>query len=108
GLLTGDYILVSKFAYGWSAASLPFGSPEGTERLMASTPERGDVVVFRLPRDPSQVWIKRVIGLPGDTVQMRDAQLQINGSKVPHTAQGRSVLLDGPIRPVEASREQLG
>lgn len=108
GLLTGDYIVVSKFAYGWSAASLPFGSPEGTERLMASTPERGDVVVFRLPRDPSQVWIKRVIGLPGDTVQMRDGQLQINGSSVPHTALGPTFDLDEPARPVEAFEEQLG
>lgn len=108
GLLTGDYIVVSKFAYGWSAASLPFGSPEGTERLMASTPERGDVVVFRLPRDPSQVWIKRVIGLPGDTVQMRNGQLQINGSKVPHTALGPTFDLDDPTRPVEAFEEQLG
>lgn len=107
GLLTGDYIVVSKFAYGWSAASLPFGSPNGTERLMASTPERGDVVVFRLPRDPSQVWIKRVIGLPGDTVQMKSGQLVINGQPVPQTSLGQTFDRDNPARPVEAFREQL-
>lgn len=108
GLLTGDYIVVSKFAYGWSAASLPFGSPQGTERLMSSSPARGDVVVFRLPRDTKQVWIKRVIGLPGDRVQMKNGQLVINGLTVPHTSLGQTFDRDNPARPVEAFEEQLG
>ncbi|MEG2498394.1 MAG: signal peptidase I [Brevundimonas sp.] len=108
GLLTGDYIVVSKFAYGWSAASLPFGKPEGEERLMASSPQRGDVVVFRLPRDRKQVWIKRVIGLPGDTVEMKNGQLVINGQTVPYTALGTTFDRDNPLRPVEAFKEQLG
>ena len=57
GLVVGDYIIVSKFAYGWSRASLPFNPPLPGGRLLGSAPKRGDVVVFRLPRDPSQTWI---------------------------------------------------
>ncbi|MFN3435809.1 MAG: signal peptidase I, partial [Sphingomonas sp.] len=71
GLVTGDYIVVSKYAYGWSRASLPFNPPLPDGRLLGRQPERGDVVVFRRPHDPDEVWIKRVIGLPGDTVQVR-------------------------------------
>ena len=79
GLQVGDYIVVSKFAYGWSRASLPLGRPEGRGRLAGRQPARGDVVVFRLPRDPHQIWVKRVIGLPGDTVQLRRGVVFLNG-----------------------------
>lgn len=80
GLEIGDYILVSKFAYGWSAASLPGGRPgEQDGRWLGRGPARGDVVVFRLPRDPEQVWVKRVVGLPGDTVQVVDGKVLIDG-----------------------------
>ena len=107
-LLTGDYIVVSKFAYGWSTASLPFGRPQGTNRFMFRSPERGDVVVFRLPRDPAQTWIKRVIGLPGDTVQMSNGTLFINHQPVPQISQGITQDQDNPARVVEAIQEQLG
>jgi signal peptidase I len=80
-LLIGDALLASKFPYGYSSASLPIhiDVPE-TGRIFGATPKRGDVVVFRWPGDRSQVWVKRVIGLPGDRVQVRKGQVWINGS----------------------------
>ena len=79
GLLVGDYIVVSKSAYGWSGASLPLGRADGPGRLGERAPRRGDVVVFRLPRDQSEVLIKRVVGLPGDEVRLRDGVVYLNG-----------------------------
>jgi signal peptidase I len=78
-LLIGDALLASKYPYGYSAASLPIQItvPE-TGRLFGATPKRGDVVVFRWPGDRSQAWVKRVVGLPGDRIQMRQGQLFIN------------------------------
>jgi signal peptidase I len=78
-LLIGDALLASKFPYGYGAASLPMQItlPE-TGRVFGGTPKRGDVVVFRWPGDRSQAWVKRVIGLPGDRIQMRQGQLFIN------------------------------
>jgi signal peptidase I len=78
-LLIGDALLASKFPYGYSAASLPIQItlPE-TGRVFAGMPKRGDVVVFRWPGDRSQAWVKRVVGLPGDRIQMRQGQLFIN------------------------------
>ena len=79
-LLIGDALLASKFPYGYSTASLPIhiDVPE-TGRVFGATPKHGDVVVFRWPGDRSQVWVKRVIGLPGDRVQVRQGQVWING-----------------------------
>jgi signal peptidase I len=79
-LLIGDALLASKFPYGYSTASLPIhvSFPE-TGRVLAATPKRGDVVVFRWPGDRSQVWVKRVIGLPGDRIELRGGQVWING-----------------------------
>ena len=78
-LLIGDALVASKFPYGYGAASLPIQItlPE-TGRLFGDTPKRGDVVVFRWPGDTSQAWVKRVVGLPGDRIQMRQGQLFIN------------------------------
>src|SRR5215217_3580625 len=78
-LQIGDALLATKFAYGYSTASLPIhiDLPE-TGRMFAQTPKRGDVVVFRWPGDRSQAWVKRVVGLPGDRVQTRQGQLFIN------------------------------
>jgi len=81
----GDYIVVSKSAYGWSnysvsAGTLPFSLPPGAGRFMAKPLHRGDVVVFSLPRDDHEVYIKRLIGLPGDAVQVRDGVLYVNGA----------------------------
>jgi signal peptidase I len=81
-LLIGDYLFVSKFTYGYSRYSFPFSPPLFTGRIFGSGPERGDVVVFRLPRDDSTDYIKRVIGLPGDKIQMIDGWLHINGEPV--------------------------
>jgi signal peptidase I len=81
-LLVGDYLFVSKFSYGYSRFSLPFSPPIFDGRIFGSTPERGDVVVFKLPRDESTDYIKRVIGLPGDQIQMIGGVLQINGQAV--------------------------
>src|SRR6059058_5945696 len=76
-LLVGDYLFVSKFSYGYSHYSLPLSPPLFTGRLW-SPPQRGDVVVFRLPKDDTTDYIKRVIGLPGDRIQMIDGLLHIN------------------------------
>nr|WP_321458527.1 signal peptidase I [uncultured Cohaesibacter sp.] len=83
-LLIGDYLFVSKYSYGYSRYSLPFGLPLFSGRILASEPTRGDIVVFKLPRDPSIDYIKRVIGLPGDKIQMIEGQLYINGQAVKH------------------------
>lgn len=81
-LLVGDYLFVSKFTYGYSRHTVAFGLPLFDGRILGSAPERGDVVVFRLPRDPSVDYIKRVIGLPGDRIQIVDGILHINGEAV--------------------------
>ena len=81
-LLVGDYLFVSKFSYGYTHFSLPFSPPLFSGRILGSQPKRGDVVVFRLPRDNSIDYIKRVIGLPGDKIQMLDGLLYINGDAV--------------------------
>jgi len=70
-LLVGDYLFVSKFSYGYSRYSFPLGLPLFNGRMLDSSPRRGDVVVFRLPRNPRIDYIKRLIGLPGDRVQVR-------------------------------------
>lgn len=79
-LLIGDALLASKFPYGYSTASLPIHvALPMSERLFATLPARGDVVVFRWPGDRAQAWVKRVIGLPGDRVQLRGGVVYING-----------------------------
>jgi signal peptidase I len=81
-LLIGDYLFVSKFSYGYSHYSLPLSLPLFPGRIWSTTPQRGDVVVFRLPSDDSIDYIKRVIGLPGDRIQMINGLLHINGEPV--------------------------
>ena len=82
-LLIGDALVASKYPYGYSSASIPLNMAlPSTGRLFGSLPDRGDVVVFRWPGDKSQVWVKRVVGLPGDHVQMRHGRLWINGQPV--------------------------
>ncbi|TNE65134.1 MAG: signal peptidase I [Alphaproteobacteria bacterium] len=86
-LEVGDRIMVSKFSYGYNRYSVMF-SPKflGTDRLFASLPERGDIALFHLPDRDKKDVIKRVIGLPGDTVQMKAGRLYINGTVVPRTS----------------------
>ena len=81
-LLEGDYIIVSKFSYGYSRHSIPFSPPLFKGRIMERSPERGDIIVFKLPRDGRTDYIKRLIGLPGDRVQMRQGRLWVNGKEV--------------------------
>jgi signal peptidase I len=81
-LLVGDYLFVSQYSYGYSRYSLPFSPPLFSGRIFGSPPERGDVLVFRLPKDDSTDYIKRVIGLPGDRIKMVDGLLHINGVPV--------------------------
>ena len=78
-LLIGDALLASKYPYGYGTASLPIqiNLPE-TGRVFGESPKLGDVVVFRWPGNRSQAWVKRVVGLPGDRIQMRQGQLFIN------------------------------
>jgi len=82
-LLVGDYLFVSKYSYGYSKYSLPLSPPLFSGRIPSDgLPQRGDVVVFRLPKDPSTDYIKRVIGLPGDKIQVIDGVVNINGVPV--------------------------
>ena len=82
-LLNGDYLLAAKWPYGVSSYSLPFSLPLIPGRILAGQPKRGDVVIFKAPANLDQDWIKRAIGLPGDTVQMKDGQLFLNGQAIP-------------------------
>ena len=84
-LLIGDYLFVSKYSYGYSKHSFPFSPNLFSGRILEQMPERGDVVVFKLPSDNRTDYIKRVIGLPGDRLMVRDGILHING--VPVTRQ---------------------
>ena len=80
-LLIGDELLATKFPYGYGSASLPaFIVLPNTPHILGGLPRRGDIIVFRWPGDRSQIWVKRVIGLPGDRVALRDGRLSINGT----------------------------
>ena len=81
-LQVGDQVFVSKFAYGYTHYSLPFSPGWFSGRIFGASPQRGDVVVFRSPKNDSVDFIKRVVGLPGDRIQMREGQLYINGLAV--------------------------
>ncbi len=87
-LLIGDYLFVSKLSYGYSRFSFPFGLNLFSGRIFASQPKRGDVVVFRLPSDNSTDYIKRVIGLPGDSIDVRGGVVFLNGKEIPRRPVG--------------------
>ncbi len=97
-LLVGDYLFVSKFSYGYSRHSLPLSLPLIPGRVLVTEPERGDVAVFKLPTDGKTDYIKRIVGLPGDEIQMRGGRLYINGTLVERT---RVEDVDGDIRYIE-------
>ena len=90
-LLVGDYLFVSKYSYGYSRYSLPLSPNLFNGRIFGSVPARGDVVVFKFPHDTSIDYIKRVIGLPGDKVQVQNGQLYINGTIAPRKKVGEYV-----------------
>ena len=81
-LLVGDYLFVSKYSYGYSRHSLPLSLPLIPGRVLSSEPKRGDVAVFKLPKDNKTDYIKRIIGLPGDKIQVRKGRLYLNGALV--------------------------
>jgi signal peptidase I len=88
-LLIGDELLATKYPYGYGSASLPsFIVLPNTQRLFGALPKRGDVVVFRWPGDRSQIWVKRVIGLPGDRIMLRRGEVFINGEPATLTPDG--------------------
>jgi signal peptidase I len=97
-LLVGDYLFVAKYSYGYSRYSLPFGLPLFSGRIylpFSGTPERGDVAVFKLPTDPSTDYIKRIVGLPGDRIQMRHGNLYINEQPLPRLPIGDLLYREG-------------
>ncbi len=81
-LLVGDYLFVSKYSYGYSKYSFPFGVVPISDRVLYKTPKRGDVIVFRKPGDESIDYIKRLVGLPNDTIQIKEGILFINSKKI--------------------------
>ena len=105
----GDYFLASKFSYGYSRYSLPFSPPLFSGRIFPALPERGDVVVFRLPRaDDDGEWIARVIGLPGDVVQVINGQLLLNSQPIRREALSSDTgTFAGRSQPVSRWRETL-
>lgn len=110
GLKDGDFIIVSKYDYGYSRYSFPFGLPFFSGRIFFNKDklQRGDVLVFRLPRDPSINYIKRLIGLPGDKIQMKDGKLYVNDKEISKTYIEDIEEYDGiPESEVKAFREVL-
>jgi signal peptidase I len=108
-LLVGDYIIVSKFPYGYSNYSIPFSPDLFSGRILSGEPQRGDVVVFAYPANPSVDYIKRVVGLPGDRIRMAGGVLYINGkaAKLERVANYVEPLDDGSQRSVPRYRETL-
>ena len=97
-LLIGDYLFVSKYAYGYSRHSIPFSPPLFEGRIWAEEPERGDVIVFKNRRDGNKDYIKRLIGLPGDTIEVIEGVVHINGDPV------KLERIDDFLEPVEGGR----
>ena len=81
-LLIGDFIFVSKWSYGYSRHSLPFSLGWSDKKLFSKMPKRGDVVVFKTPEDNRTDYIKRVIGLPGDKLRIKNGQIILNDKKI--------------------------
>ncbi|MCP4395441.1 MAG: signal peptidase I [Alphaproteobacteria bacterium] len=81
-LLIGDYLFVSKYSYGYSKYSFPFSPVDFKGRLFETEPKRGDIIVFRYPAQPNVDFIKRLIGLPGDKIQVKNGILHINGKPI--------------------------
>ena len=112
-LLVGDYLFVSKLSYGYSRYSFPFGLVPFNGRLFGAQPKRGDVVVFKLPRDTEKDYIKRIIGLPGDEIFVRNGVVHIKrpedsvAKAVPRERAGSYVGPEEDGRPIPRYRETL-
>lgn len=90
-LKIGDYIFASKWSYGYSKHSLPFSLPLIPSRIFSKIPQRGDVVIFKLPTDNSTDYVKRVIGLPGDSIQIIDGKVSLNGKMLKYELVGKNI-----------------
>ena len=90
-LLVGDRLFVTKYTYGYSKHSFPFSPPIINNRIFAKNPERGDVAVFKTPADNRTDYIKRVIGLPGDTIQFINGDLYLNGNQILKTIKSKNI-----------------
>lgn len=106
-LLIGDYLLVAKWPYGYSRYSLPWSVPLIPGRIFGHTPAPGDVVVFKAPANMSEDWIKRVVALPGDMVQVRDGTVYLNGKAVPKKRIADLLIPVTPNMVEAAQREHL-
>jgi signal peptidase I len=106
-LLVGDYLFVSKYSYGYTHYSFPFSPRIFNGRVLGGTLKRGDVVVFRLPKDDSIDYIKRVIGFPGDKIQMIDGVLNINGEPIKREHIEGDCVSEDDVQPVLCYRETL-
>jgi signal peptidase I len=108
-LYEGDYIIVSKFSYGYSRHSIPFSPPIFSGRILEQVPHRGDIIVFKLPSDNRTDYVKRIIGLPGDRIQMMAGLLYLNGVQVPRQflGTGREQTPYGAVHDIMKFRETL-
>ena len=109
-LFIGDYVLAAKWPYGFSRFSFPWGFPSFDGRLFGHLPKRGDVVVFRVP-GADEDFVKRVIGLPGDSIAVRDGMLVINGHPVPREQAGTFAMpisANSPCRVVDRATPMVG
>jgi len=108
-LLPGDYVLVWKLPYGWSKYSLPFSPNLFSGRIWGAEPKVGDIAVFKTPSDNSTDYIKRVVGVPGDHIQMIDGVLNINGKPMARVDDGTMDMLDdfGRVAKVPLYKETL-
>ena len=94
-LLVGDYLFISKYSYGYSKHSFPWSPDILSGRIFEAAPKRGDIAVFKLPRDNSTDYIKRILGLPGDRIQMTAGALLINGKRIKRERVGDFAYQDG-------------
>ncbi|MCB1505080.1 MAG: signal peptidase I [Hyphomicrobiaceae bacterium] len=108
-LLVGDYLFVSKLSYGYSKYSFTSSFDLFNGRIFSAEPKRGDVIVFKLPRDNTTDYIKRLIGLPGDEIIVRGGVLYINGAEVPRVPDGEFTTREdgGPPRRIKRYKETL-
>jgi len=108
-LLEGDYVVVSKYSYGWSKHSIPFSPPLFHGRILGHAPQRGDVIVFKLPRDNRTDFVKRLIGLPGDHIDVKGGVVFLNGKPLKREPLAPKTvdLGDGFTRMVDQYRETL-
>lgn len=108
-LMIGDYLFVSKFVYGYSRHSFPFGFPPFSGRFFPGTPQRGDVAVFFNPKHDNLDYIKRIVGLPGDEVQVKEGLLYINGTpvKLERVEDYHMVTPDGRLQIIPQYKETL-